>query len=61
MPLNLSSPHRVGPSYTEMLEMDLDRVHDILDELGAPETRLTLCASDRLGVLAPRLKADTEA
>jgi hypothetical protein len=45
------------PSEKELMSMDLDRVHDELDRLGAPETRLTMCASDRLGFITGRLES----
>lgn len=51
----------MSPSESELIEMDLDRVHDELDRLGAPETRQTMCASDRLRMLTMRLESLVEA
>lgn len=42
----------IPPAECELMEMDLDRVHDELDRLGAPETRATMCASDWKAMLA---------
>jgi len=45
------------PTPTEewLMGRDLDRVHDLLDAVGAPEDRSTMCASDRLSMITGRL------